>query len=181
MKLSCRVYFGSFVIATMVFLSWAGNSRANAAVLEVTPSSLTTSSSTFSLDIAVTGISDLYAFQFDLGFDPTILAVTSKSEGSFLPSGGATFFIPGTIDNVGGTVSNTADTLLTAIAGVSGSGTLAVIDFQVLGPGTSPINLFNAQLLDSNLNGLSFRLILATVASRYRRSRPSRSRRRLRS
>ena len=107
-----------------------------------------TSSSTFSLDIAVTGVSDLYAFQFDLGFDPTILAVTSETKGSFLPSGGATVFIPGTIDNVGGAVSNTADTLLTAIAGVSGSGTLAVIDFQVLGPGTSAINLFNAQLLE---------------------------------
>jgi general secretion pathway protein D len=139
-----------------MFLTCAGNAQAGPTVLEVTPSSLTTSSSTFSLDIAVTGVSDLYAFQFDLGFDPTILAATSVTEGTFLPGGGATLFIPGAIDNVGGTISSTADTLQGAIPGVSGSGDLAVINFEVLGPGTSTINIFNAQMLDSNLNGLLF-------------------------
>jgi hypothetical protein len=151
-----RLYFSVFVTSGVTLLTWPGNAAAGPAALEVSPSSLTTSLSTFSLDITVTGVSDLYAFQFDLGFDPTIVAVTSESEGSFLASGGPTLFIPGVIDNVGGTISSTADTLLGPIPGVSGSGNLAVIDFQVLSPGTSTINLFNAQMLDSNLNGLSF-------------------------
>ena len=59
----------------------------------------------FSLDVDVSNITDLYAFQFDLGFDPGLLSALSVTEGTFLPSGGSTFFLPGTIDNVGGTVT----------------------------------------------------------------------------
>lgn len=138
---------------------------AAAIAIEVSPASLTTSSSIFSVDIDVSGAADLYAFQFDIGFDPALLAAVSQSGGSFLASGGPTFFLPGIIDNVGGTISFTADTLLTAIAGVSGSGTLAVIDFQVLTPGTSAISIFNAQLLDSALNGLSFTVADGSVTA----------------
>ena len=76
----------------------------------------------------------------------------SSTEGPFLPSGGATFFIPGTIDNTGGTVAFTADTLLTAISGVTGDGTLASFSFEAIGDGTSDLTLSNVQLLDSNLN-----------------------------
>ena len=81
----------------------------------------------FTLDVSVTGVSDLYAFQFDLGFDPSVLAATGISEGAFLGTGGATFFIPGGIDNGAGSISSTANTLLTAIGGVSGGGVLARI------------------------------------------------------
>src|SRR5580693_6858462 len=48
---------------------------------------------TFEVEVDVTGITDLYAFQFDLTFDPTLLSAVSVTEGAFLPSGGTTFFI----------------------------------------------------------------------------------------
>ncbi len=73
----------------------------------------------------MTDVSDLYAFQFDLAFDPTILELQSISEGTFLPGAGSTNFFPGTIDNTGGTATATADSLVGAIPGASGSGTLA--------------------------------------------------------
>jgi hypothetical protein len=107
---------------------------------------------TFEVDVNATGITDLYAFQFDLTFDPTILEADSVTEGAFLPSGGTTFFIPGTIDNVGGDISANADTLIGAISGVTGDGTLAEFDFTALADGTSAISFANNILLDSSLN-----------------------------
>ena len=105
----------------------------------------------FTVDVVVNAVTDLYAWQFDLGFDPTILAVDNVIEGPFLEEGGSTFFIPGTIDDVGGSVSNNADTLLTAVFGVSGSGTLVTFDLTALAPGVSSLSAFYVVLLDSSL------------------------------
>ena len=154
MKHSLWQSLGTVAFAGLTLFASSG--EAGAITIAVTPSSLATSASTFSVSVAVDGVSDLYAYQFDVGFDPTLLAAVSESEGGFLPSGGATVFLPGMIDNVGGTIAFTAGTLLSAVAGVSGSGMLAVLNFHALAAGTSTINVFNAQLLDSNLNGLSF-------------------------
>jgi general secretion pathway protein D len=111
---------------------------------------------TFDVLVEISSLSDLYAFQFDISFDPAILSAIDVTEGSFLPGGGFTFFIPGSIDNIGGSISFTADILLTAVSGVSGSGTLADLQFQALTVGTSPVNLSNVILLDSNLSDIPY-------------------------
>jgi len=110
---------------------------------------------TFTVDINATGITDLYAFQFDLTFDPTLLSAVSVTEGGFLPSGGTTFFIPGTVDNVGGDVAATADSLIGNISGVTGAGILAEIQFTALAPGMSTLSFANEILLDSSLNDIT--------------------------
>jgi general secretion pathway protein D len=104
------------------------------------------------VDVDIANVTDLYAYQFDLTFNPSVLSAVSSSEGPFLATGGSTFFIQGTNDNVGGTVSATADSLLTAINGVNGSGELAVFTFDAIGAGTSAIGIQNETLVDSNLN-----------------------------
>jgi hypothetical protein len=130
---------------------------ADISAVSVLPSTLNVGvGQSFSLNISIPNAADLYAFQFDLGFSPTILSATSISEGPFLPTGGATLFLPGTIDNNGGTISFNADTLLGPTSGVNGNGVLATVDFTALATGTSPINLFNVTLLDSNLTGIDF-------------------------
>ena len=124
-------------------------------MIAISPSSLSVSSQqTFSLAVTANSISDLYAYQFDLHFDATLVQVISVTEGAFLPGGGATLFFPGTIDNVGGYLTNIADSLETAISGVTGSGTLADVSFQAIGAGTSPVNVQNLFLLDANLSGI---------------------------
>ena len=111
---------------------------------------------TFSVDVAIADVADLYGFQFELSFSPTVLAVTNITEGAFLSSGGeATFFIPGDIDNNAGTISLTADTLIGAISGVTGDGILASVSFQARGAGNSAIVLSNIKLLDSALNEIT--------------------------
>jgi len=111
--------------------------------------------STFDVLVDISSVTDLYAFQFDIGFNPTVLSVVNVTEGAFLPAGGATLFIPGAIDNTAGTISFTGDSLLGPV-GVSGSGTLARIGFQANALGTSTIGLSDVLLLDSNLSSIAF-------------------------
>jgi general secretion pathway protein D len=103
----------------------------------------------FDVFVDISGVNGLYAFQFDILFNPTVLSATSITEGSLLPTGGATIFIPGTIDNAAGTISYTADSLVSSVSGVSGDGHLAELDFQGVGQGTSDVTLSNLVFLDS--------------------------------
>jgi len=107
------------------------------------------------LDVLITGVLDLYAFQFTLNFNPAVLQAGSVTEGAFLPSGGGTFFNSGTINNTTGTVSFAYDSLLGALPGVNGSGVLAHINFSVPGVGSSPITFANVVLLDSALGDIA--------------------------
>lgn len=150
------VYQG--ILAAAAVVVFAGCAFADgSAVVSIDPTSSTISSGgTATIDVDVSGVTDLYGYQFDLTFGAATVSATSDSEGGFLATGGTTFFIPGTIDNVGGSVTATADTLIGAISGVDGSGTLAVLTFTGLAPGTTSIDLENVFLLDSNFNSIDF-------------------------
>ncbi len=145
------------LIATLSVSDLCGSlANAQTATLSVDPTTQTTSiGSVVTVDVSISNVTNLYGYQFDLTFNPSILQAVSSSEGPFLASGGSTYFIPGTNDNVGGTVAATADTLLTAVNGVSGSGELAVFTFDAVGKGTSTIGIQNETLLDSALNIIS--------------------------
>jgi general secretion pathway protein D len=136
-----------------------------AATVSVQPSSNAVGQGqTLDVSVDISGVSDLYAFQFDLGYDPTILSAISVSEGSLLPAGGSTVFIPGSIDNGAGTVTATADTLIGPIPGVSGDGVLANIEFQAIALGTSALSLSNITLLDSTLSQIPFSSVDGSVS-----------------
>src|ERR1017187_21469 len=110
----------------------------------------------FTLPVSIADASDVYAFQFDLAFDPSILQLLSISEGSFLPSAGSTFFIPGDIDNIGGDAISNADTLVGDIPGATGDGDLVDFMFQAINPGISSLSLSNGLLFDSSFNDIPF-------------------------
>lgn len=111
---------------------------------------------TFAIPVSISNVTDLFAFQFDLSFDPSIVQLQSITEGPFLPTAGTTFFLPGTIDNTAGTATFTADALIGPISGVSGSGVLADFNFEALSEGTSNLTLSNAILVDSSGGLISF-------------------------
>jgi len=132
--------------------------------MSINPASSTVSAgNNVTLDVNISNITDLYAFQFDLSFDPGTASAVSITEGSFLTGGGATFFLPGTIDNVDGTIAPTADSLVGAIPGVDGSGTLAILTLFGLAPGISSIDFSNVFLLDSNLNSIDASTLSGSV------------------
>jgi hypothetical protein len=118
---------------------------------------------TFSLDVTINGAADLYAYQFDIGFNSSVLSANSVSEGTFLSAIGSTALFPGFIDNVGGTISFIADSLTGPISGASGSGTLATISFTSIGAGVSPVGVFNVTALDSFGEGIAVDTAGATV------------------
>lgn len=110
---------------------------------------------TMTLSVLASQLSDLYAYQFSLNFDPTLFSATSVSEGPFLASAGATFFDGGTIDNTVGLISFVFDTLIGPGPGASGSGILNTFAFTVLGVGTGIFSFSDVIALDSNLNVLT--------------------------
>jgi general secretion pathway protein D len=133
-------------------------------VLSVTPaSSSIDAGSDVPLDIDISGVTDLYGFQFDLNFDPGTLSAASITEGSFLSAGGSTFFLAGTIDNNTGTIAFTANSLLGPGPGAAGSGTLAIVTLTGIAEGSGSVDLSDVILLDSNLNLLDASLLGASV------------------
>jgi len=133
-------------------------------ILSIAPSPSTVGAgSNVVLDVNIANVTDLFAFQFDLSFAPGTVSAASIVEGAFLAGGGTTAFIPGTIDNVGGTIAATADTLIGPGPGVNGSGTLVVLTLTGLAPGTSSIDFSSVFLLDSNLTGINSSLQSGSV------------------
>ena len=152
MRKLAAVFF--LISASAVLFLWPSRALADAIVSVASPASAS-QGSTFAIDVNIANVSDLYAFQLDLSFNPSVLQATSILEGAFLPGGGPTFFIPGAIDNTAGSVTFNADTLQGAIPGVNGSGTLIQFDFTAVGNGTSFLNLGNIILQDSSLGVIS--------------------------
>jgi len=140
-----RVNFGLLMVSFFLFAV----SAAPQTQLNVTSPSTVSQGSTFEVDVMTLNAVDLFDYQFDLTFNPGVLSAVGVSEGPFLSNGGTTFFLPGTIDNSGGTITLNADSLLGPIPGVSGSGVLVQFDFTALEPGLSNFAIQNVLLQDS--------------------------------
>ena len=151
-------WFGQTMLALIALVAGPGPALATP-ILSVSPSSQSVLlGDSFSLDINIGGVTDLYGFNFDLSFGPTPLRLNavSMTEGAFLPTGGTTAFFPGTIDNVAGQILAITDSLIAAIPEVSGSGRLARVNFMAVALGTADISISNILLLDSNLDLITF-------------------------
>jgi hypothetical protein len=104
----------------------------------------------FVVNVSVSNVTDLYGYEFSLSWNPAILNVTIVTEGPFLRSGGGTYFYP-QINGGSGRLKVDCG-LIGSIPGVSGQGTLAIIQFHVKEGGTCDLDLYDTQL-DSSTNG----------------------------
>ncbi|HEY1089739.1 MAG TPA: cohesin domain-containing protein [Burkholderiaceae bacterium] len=111
----------------------------------------TTVGSVVGVDILISGVTDLYGYQFSLGFNSSVLQAVSSTEGAFLGTGGSTFFDGGSIDNGTGNISFVFDTLVGAVPGVNGGGVLAHVNFNAVGAGTNVFAFSDGIFLDSAL------------------------------
>lgn len=119
--------------------------------------------STVGLDVLISGITDLYAYQFTLSFDPTVLQAGSSVVGSFLTTAGTTFSDGGSIDNTTGSISFLFDSLIGPIAGASGSGVLAHITFTAANAGSSSFSFSDVLFLDSALGDITVQVANASL------------------
>ncbi|MDH5375549.1 MAG: cohesin domain-containing protein [Candidatus Bathyarchaeota archaeon] len=96
--------------------------------------------SNFTINIKVAQMTDLYAWNITLYWNPAILVAKNVIEGPFLKSAGTTVFSPPTINQMGGYL-NANCTLVDLVPGANGTGTIAYITFQVKAKGQSRISL----------------------------------------
>jgi hypothetical protein len=123
-----------------------------------------TAGDSLDVTIAISGLEDGWAYQFNFGFAPAVLRANGVDSGAlFFP--GSVGFLPGSIDNGAGAISFIADSLAGSVPGLSGSGTLAVIHLLAFGAGASLLSLDNILLLDSNLNELAVNPVLAQTVT----------------
>lgn len=141
-----------------------GSLASAASVLSVLPTpSQVAPGVVFDVRVDILDASDLYAFQFDLTFDPTIVSVASVYNGLFLSANGDGTFFPGFVDNDSGIVSFVADSKIGPVSGNSGNGTLASFRFTAVGPGSADIVVGGVVLLDSTLVETSFAAAAGSV------------------
>jgi hypothetical protein len=127
----------------------------------------------FTVDIEIADVTDLYAFQFTVTFDSLLMTATDVVEGSMLSAVDSTIFLPGVIDNSLGSITFVAATL-TGATGASGAGTLFSVQFTATGVGDALvgtlIDVNNGDgLLDSTLASIDGSLVAqraVTIRSR---------------
>lgn len=106
----------------------------------------------FTVRVRIRDVTDLYAWQFKMTFDPTLMQCLSVTEGEFLRNVGPTMFPGAVIDNIAGSIL-AACTLLVP-PGASGGCVLAYVTFHCKAAGESTLNMDypDTFLLDSSGN-----------------------------
>jgi len=120
------------------------------ATVSVIPSAIAdrslTPGSSFNVNVTISSATDVYQFDFKLGFDNSILNVAEAKLGDFFPpSVTATI----TVNNASGFVQVSAS-LAPPTTAKSGSGILAAIELQVEGIGRSSLHLYDVLLKDDS-------------------------------
>ena len=107
----------------------------------------------FTVDILVEPGTAIAGVQFDLAFAPSLVTVDNIAEGDLLSQNGAiTYFSPGTIDNVAGTITLVTGAIVIPGQTVSRAGTFATITLTAgTGSGTCPITL--SRVIVGDING----------------------------
>ena len=112
---------------------------------------------TLTTEVTVAGVEGLLGFQFDVNFDPAVLAIDSIELGPFLASTGRAPQPLGPDDReaANGVVVYGGFTLGTPdVPGASGDGPLATITWRRLQDGETTVNLSRIQLAGANAQAL---------------------------
>jgi hypothetical protein len=120
------------------------------------------------VNINVSNVTDLYGWQAGMTFNPDVLNCTGYYEGEFLKRGAdpiyGTYWINRSEyttpwNNTEGTVLCHGCTLLGQIPGVSGSGQLGYLTFEVVGTGVSDLHLTDVILVNSSLESIQHEVV----------------------
>jgi hypothetical protein len=128
-----------------------------------TPSTPAAVGSTVNVDVRISGISDLYGYQFGVLFDKTLLQFDSAVTGSFLTGGDTSVFGFYDADPADGTLDFVFDSRIGAQSGASGDGVLATLTFDTLAAGISGLDFTNVLFLDSTGTDIAVAAIDGTL------------------
>jgi hypothetical protein len=157
-------FMGKYLIIIVLVLFSC--SLVSATSISFNPSSKTiTNGDEVTLDVNVTGISDLFGFEMSISYDPSVLQYESiLSDASFLKTGGGSTFSVDPDSGVPGFLDSFSMVRYFPSSGVSGSGTLFQIKFKAIGTGNSEIKILNDSLYDSSENPIVYTLSSSTVS-----------------
>lgn len=121
----------------------------------------------FTVNVSIADVFDLYGYGFKLYYNSTVMNGTRVIEGSFLKSGGQTFFwvmnFTDHYDSTHGVVWIVCS-LLGNVSGISGSGVLATIKFESVSLGDSvPLDVVDVELFDSGGSPIPHEVFDGTV------------------
>jgi len=135
--------FGTFIHKATV----AVYSDFSIATVVVNPqTSVGTIGQNFTINVNISNVIDLYGWEFKLAWDPALLDGVNVKEGPFLKDWGETFFSFKINNTLGYSLVDCA--LLGFRPGVSGNGTLAIIEFYVETVGECSLDLYDTILIN---------------------------------
>jgi hypothetical protein len=123
----------------------------------VEPQTINKSTGDFEVNITISNVADLYAWQFKLTWNTTILDLVppNVTEGPFLKSGGGnTYFYYNSTSELAFCTLTGSET-----PGVSGNGVLATVYFQVKGSGSCGLDLSEITLYNSAEKQITNRIV----------------------
>lgn len=134
------------IILISIFLNFFYFNFILAQTVSLSPSTLQISrNSNFSLTLNISSVNNLFGLAFDLDFNPNLIDFISANEGNFLNQGCQTSLM--TAENPPGKLIFGYTRLGASCGGISGSGTLATLNFVSLNQtGTSAISFSNNKL-----------------------------------
>lgn len=107
---------------------------------------------TFDIEVRISSAADVFGWEFQLGWNASVLTFTRIVEGSFLKGieQRETMFVNKTYqDEIDNDTIAAGCTRLGYVSGVDGSGTLARVSFVVENKGETVLELFQTKLVDS--------------------------------
>ena len=150
------------IILTLIFTTSAITFQLNSVQVEakseiitrifVDPPTITTTEigETFTVNINISDVVDLFAWQAGVTFNPSVLNGTGFYQGEFLKRGGTTIWVESReINNTAGIAYFCGSSLLGPVPGVNGSGQLAYLTFEAAGLGTSNFHLTDVLLVQA--------------------------------
>jgi len=149
-----KTLFLSFLIFLSVFSWTILNTRGQVETKIYVDPAIGTASpgETFTVNVKIANVKDLWDYEFRLRWDPALLDVTRVTEGSFLNAEGYydTFFVKKEdFPSIGHLY--VVSTLMAPARGTSGDGTLAIVEFQVLDAGNCTLDLYGTLLHDPRM------------------------------
>ena len=136
----------------------AGSASADALVLTRQGTGITT----LMLALEAREVDSVYGVFFDLSFPPSVLDFQSADAGSFLTAGGSDISLQ-VAEQDGNLVVGI--TRLGLVGGVSGSGTVLTLTFQVVGGGSGQLAFSRNGALDSNGGNVDLSWLGGSVTS----------------
>jgi hypothetical protein len=154
-KFHLRTIFSMLISISLVFVAFLVTPTATAmatTTIYVEPQSIIMRmEENFSVNITIANVVDLCGWDFKLYYSNSVLNGTSITEGSFLKTGGNTYFY---VANFTDTYNSThglirAVCTLFAPTGVNGGGDLAKVSFKAKGSGETSLKLADTIIVDS--------------------------------